>query len=239
MNDIVICSNCGQKNRVNNVPDGSRAICTKCWATLNISQQPTRKPQINKSKRKHETTALKAEFRLLIAVGIIVLWIIFFINSDKSSNKQNSYTSSLSNQPSQTQENVPAYPEVKMPNNGEMRVYTSKQRIAPLEIETAYGTNYFVKIVNSTNQHTALTIFVRGGNTVSIEVPLGTYEIKYAAGEKWYGETYLFGPKTAYSKADKLFAFKDDGYQVSGYMIKLFNVSNGNLSTSQINAAQF
>lgn len=83
------------------------------------------------------------------------------------------------------------------------------------------------------------TIYLRGGENASITVPLGTYEIKYAAGETWYGEEELFGKNTMYSKADELFTFSDTGYQITGYTITLYQVVNGNLQTVGIDPSEF
>ncbi len=47
-------------------------------------------------------------------------------------------------------------------------------------------------------------------NEIEIKVPLGSYIVKYAVGEKWYGEKYLFGPETRYNKADEKFVFEFD-----------------------------
>ena len=74
---------------------------------------------------------------------------------------------------------------------------------------------------------------------MEVEVPLGTYEVRYASGESWYGYEYLFGPGTSYSKADKTFTFKVVGNQISGFTITLYKVSHGNLHTSTISPTEF
>lgn len=84
-----------------------------------------------------------------------------------------------------------------------------------------------------------MTIFVRSGSTVKVEVPLGAYELRYASGETWYGYQYRFGQDTAYSKADKIFDFHHTGSQIHGYTVTLYKVPHGNLHTSTINANQF
>ena len=88
-----------------------------------------------------------------------------------------------------------------------------------------------------------MTIFVQAGAITETKAPLGNYEVRYAAGEKWYGDDHLFGPGTAYSKADQNFRFYEeptaDGYMINGCSITLYKVLNGNLSTSTINASQF
>ena len=78
-----------------------------------------------------------------------------------------------------------------------------------------------------------------GTSSLNIKVPTGLYEIKYATGHKWYGENYLFGPETNYSKADSVFNFTYDDYQYSGYTVELIMQQNGNLRTSGLNANQW
>ena len=129
--------------------------------------------------------------------------------------------------------------EQQLPASGSVNSYTSADRIAPFEIKAAQGNNYFVKLVNAYSEETVLTVFVRGGTTVNIDVPLGTYKVKYASGSTWYGENYLFGTYTSYSKTDKMFDFKIVGNQVSGFSMTLYTVANGNLHMSKIPKSDF
>lgn len=130
-------------------------------------------------------------------------------------------------------------PELPLPPNGEINIYTDGEGVAPFEIKSSYGNSYLVKLVNASTDQPVLTVFVRGGNTVNLDVPIGTYIVKYAAGEKWYGYTYFFGPTTSYSKADETFTFRYNGNQISGYTITLYKVQNGNLHTETISPNEF
>ena len=110
--------------------------------------------------------------------------------------------------------------------------------LAPLMVRTQNGANYYVKVSRPSGGD-VLSMYIRGGESFETHVPLGTYEIKYASGRVWYGTHHLFGPDTAYSKADTMFRFTSasDGY--SGYEIQLYRVLNGNLSTTEIPAKDF
>ena len=133
-----------------------------------------------------------------------------------------------------------SYLEAPIPSNGAIQAFSSESRVAPLKIETTQGANYLVKLVSIHSQKPVMTVFIRGGNTVTTKVPLGSYTIKYASGNsQWYGYKLLFGKKTQYSKADTTFTFENTGYQISGYTISLYRVSNGNLSTSSIDPSAF
>lgn len=126
----------------------------------------------------------------------------------------------------------------ELPRSGLYSYYGSSRRIAPLQIKTSAGCNYFVKAVPR-GKDAPVCIFVRGGTTVEVDVPLGDYTIKYACGDEWYGEDLLFGSKTSYSKADSTFSFRRTYDGVSGYTLTLYKVQYGNLHTSKIDASSF
>jgi hypothetical protein len=130
-------------------------------------------------------------------------------------------------------------PPVPPPYSGSMRRFAPGEDIAPFEIKTSAGGNYLVKLEDAYDGSDVMDIFVRGGDTVQVDVPLGTYVVKYASGDTWYGYDYLFGPDTSYSRAESTFAFSQQGYEVSGYTITLYRVVNGNLSTKTISQAEF
>lgn len=122
---------------------------------------------------------------------------------------------------------------------GEIRYVGPKPRVAPLEIKAPYGTSYYVKLVHAETGSTHMIGFVGGGSTLEVLMPLGEYEMKYAVGATWYGEQYLFGPNTAYARADAPFYFtkEHDGY--SGYTVELYMQPGGNLETQPILASAF
>lgn len=137
--------------------------------------------------------------------------------------------------------NEPALIEKPLPYSGTVKEYTSAPRVAPLEIKAAAGSHYLVKLVSVRDGSTAMTVFVRSSTTVKVQVPLGTFEIRYAAGSTWYGygNDELFGPETSCSKADSRFRFAEEEFQITGYSITLYKVRHGNLHTSKIDRSKF
>ncbi len=133
----------------------------------------------------------------------------------------------------------PSYPEQALPYSGAIRTWTTAERVAPFEIKAAQGSHYLVKLVDAYSDAPVMTVFVRSGTTVEVEVPLGTYEVRYASGNTWYGYEYLFGPETSYRKADKTFTFEVVGNQIRGFTITLYKVAHGNLHTSAIKPTDF
>lgn len=132
-----------------------------------------------------------------------------------------------------------AEPVVPFPQSGTIRVASNAEGVAPFEILSPAGENYYIKMVDAVTGDNKAVIFVRGGQPTEVMVPVGTYEIRYASGTTWYGESYLFGPDTAYTKTDEDFAFRrtPDGY--SGYTVTLYKVERGNLSTSPLRPEDF
>ena len=82
-------------------------------------------------------------------------------------------------------------------------------------------------------------MFIRGGERLETLLPLGSYELRYAAGKTWYGTEHLFGPDTAYSRADERLDFRESPTGYSGYTIELFLQIDGNLETKSIRPEDF
>ena len=76
---------------------------------------------------------------------------------------------------------------------------TGRSPVAPFEIIAQPGADYFIKLVEYSSSPNALgqgevAIFVQGGQRLEVEVPLGRYTMRYAAGETRRGEVARFGP---------------------------------------------
>jgi hypothetical protein len=110
---------------------------------------------------------------------------------------------------------------------------------APFDIRTPSGSNYFVKLWEPYSHRIVLTAYIEGGRTLSAEVPLGHFEMRYATGSHWYGASNLFGRETAYFKADKTFDFEIQGGEIRGYTVELIKQVGGNLRTRPISESDF
>lgn len=123
---------------------------------------------------------------------------------------------------------------------GIQHVYIGAERIAPFRVTTSAGpSHYFIKLVDAATGSPVMTIYVNGGTTYETNVPVGTYRIRYATGQTWYGVRHLFGPATAYSETVDSVTFSIRGNEVQGNDIELVPQLGGNLETKTINAAQF
>lgn len=123
-------------------------------------------------------------------------------------------------------------PMQELPASGVIEYYGTKERVAPFGIDTDQSTgNFYIKIVEPGMQEALLTAFVQAGDYVEFDVPLGDYELRYAVGQDWYGEEYLFGPNTSFYRADEIFDFTEDSEGYNGWTVELYEQIDGNMST--------
>lgn len=137
---------------------------------------------------------------------------------------------------------VPAPPlliALETPAHGTYRNDTGREAVAPFKITTSNGSNYYLKLVDANTGVTAVQIFVRGGYPLEVDVPLGSYRLKYAVGAIWYGTPDYFGPDTVFSEASSRFDFTLSGNYYSGNQVTLYKVQGGNLRTNKISKESF
>lgn len=109
-----------------------------------------------------------------------------------------------------------------------------------LTIRTSTGSNYYVQLVTANTTNAIQGIYVIGGKPVTVEVPIGVYEITYATGNVWYGKGDLFGPDTDFYKADHSFDYHlDQDGSIPYYEIELIQQVGGNMATHKIDPSQF
>lgn len=117
--------------------------------------------------------------------------------------------------------------------------YVFKHPKAPLEIRTPPGDDYFIRLVPLNSKTPVMEAYIRGGSSLKVDVPLGTYTLKYATGGTWHGPALLFGKDTAYSKADADLEFRETREGYSGYTVELIKQRHGNLHTSSLSPRDF
>ncbi len=95
--------------------------------------------------------------------------------------------------------------------------------IAPLTLKARNaGQHFFVELIGLPAKKEVLSLFLRSGDQLKVNLPLGTYELKYAAGETWYGPGWLFGNATTFSRLDTELAFEHTDSEISGYSVELY-----------------
>ncbi len=221
---LILCSGCGTKNRIASGVAG-QPKCGSCGKPLTV-------PGFSGGGG----GVLKKPLTWLV-IGGIVFGGYHLIQQDKKSGVR--YSNSGSTPTSiVAQAAEPTFNESPIQASHGVMQRSSRQGVAPLGVKTSRGSNYFVKLVDMSGR-TVMTMFIYGGRYFETEVPLGTYEMRYASGATWYGPKHLFGPKTSYAKADSRFDFRLNGNTYSGYTVELISQVGGNLSTSHISPANF
>jgi hypothetical protein len=109
-----------------------------------------------------------------------------------------------------------------------------------LKIKTkTENNNYYIKLIDLQNHQETLSAFIRSGNSLSVHVPFGVYNLKYAAGHNWYGSEYLFGSSTSYGKLPTLIILTEKENQIGGLNIELIPSQHGKLTTEIISEFDF
>ena len=210
--EVITCPACRTKNRVRrDLPPGT----FRCGACQTPLVHTTRRSLLSRVI----TAAPEVSLRFLrgataLTVFAIPAWVSYTAITNprpKTVTPSRSYSTPRPHLPPKPTPPPFLEPELPLPENGEVVQYTNSRAVAPFEIKSDYGTNYLVKLTTASGGEPIQTIFVRGGSTVEVEVPLGTFNIKYAAGQKWYGYKHLFGPSTGYSRATEPFTFAVPG----------------------------
>jgi hypothetical protein len=132
----------------------------------------------------------------------------------------------------------PVAPETSV-RHGVIRRAAGGNPIAPFSVKTRLGATYFLKLVRPSDNQEQIAGFIVGGQPFSTKVPLGTYELRYAAGQEWIDEQEYFGPQTTFYKADRLLTFSVEGDRVFGSEVELILQRGGNLRTSTIAKDKF
>lgn len=236
-----LCLTCGHENSVSLTGSTGCAVCG------NFLKKGTLYPASPSLERK-SYGGIVAWVGLAI-VGISVLSVVAERQRTTDSSAPYQYTGSYSDvrptsPPERRPYSPPTAPEPTLPPRqaiatGLIEYSGQGRRVAPLEIKVPYGIGHYVKLVNTRTGKSEVTAFIQGGDKLSLDMPLGAYELRYAMGTTWYGEEHLFGPTTGYARSAEHFYFTADADGYSGYTVELIKQLNGNLETDPISAADF
>jgi hypothetical protein len=101
---------------------------------------------------------------------------------------------------------------------GVLTVRGGGNRIAPLKITTPPGSERcYVKLIRggrSVSEY--MTLLISPGTTYESRVAVGSYWMKYATGQDWFGPQERFGPSTQYYEAKSDLTFSTDEDAVHG-----------------------
>ena len=234
--DVTLCPSCGQMNSLPRGGDLGEARCGKCDARL------FPKAAASPAPRRAPASAARSGFGLRHVVAIAMLGVVSVLGLLVMDEDRERLVEYLGLGGEQTVEPVlePLPPAVAI-RPGLVWNLTGRRAEAPLEIVTSPGANYFVKLVDRHTGRDALAAYVVGGRPLTLDVPLGSYHLRYAAGETWRGEPHYFGPGnlTRFSEASTRLDFEVQGHYVSGYTVELVLQAGGNMPTRNIDRGAF
>ena len=76
-----------------------------------------------------------------------------------------------------------------------------------LTVDNASSRDLFIRL-RTNNAMTVLEFYVRGGDTVTVNAPTGTYEYVCAVGTHWEDEDTLFGEETRFKKSKEYVTYR-------------------------------
>lgn len=68
-------------------------------------------------------------------------------------------------------------------------------------LDASTDCSYYIKFKDATTGALVATTYVRQGERTIFDLPFGSFDVYVAAGNTWFGETYLFGDNTMYFRS--------------------------------------
>lgn len=109
-----------------------------------------------------------------------------------------------------------AAPRPVVATPGVMRVRAGRTAAAPLHIRNNGEMDQLVKIFNVADQREEMLVYARASQGVDVKLPLGTYEVRFAAGRTWYGLQFLFGSQTRFARLEQQLTFRRKAGAIEG-----------------------
>ncbi len=140
--------------------------------------------------------------------------------------------------------------------NGKIIINPDYKQVCPFSVDVGTGQNYYIRLKyigeptftiekrtkkegSGTSYNSDIAFYVKSGQTVEIDVPIGEYKLYYACGETFYGPKLLFGDNTACYTSSETLEFYTDSEYYRGVSLTLYSVYNGNYSTQSIDDSSF
>jgi len=118
---------------------------------------------------------------------------------------------------------------------------TGRPPLAEFRVMSNPGSNYLIKLEDIRSPEMSVGIYVKGGQSLDVTVPSGTYRLLIASGETWRGRQHLFGPRglTVVSRARNLVELETHGMRATGGMLDLRGRLDGNFPTDRTSRHNF
>ena len=224
----------------------------KLKTILDRNSMEYRKQKEEKERKEKRKKMWKNLFILLIS-GAIIYWAV------KGSSTNNNSTNATNITNSGTKTNTPmatATPKPMFVYNGKMFITPEYECVSPFTVIADSNTDYYIYLkyqwapTNTTEKRSIkskatypyesdIAFYLKAGQTVSIDVPIGVYKLYYATGSTFFDTKLLFGSSTRCFDSDDLLKFYADSEYYQGHTITLKPVSYGNFDTDPINKSEF
>jgi hypothetical protein len=116
-----------------------------------------------------------------------------------------------------------------------VRTHAVIDRVIDFEIRTSQGRDYLVRLYDFATDRLIRSVFVEGGRTQHVKVPLGRFRLRYGSGIEWFDYYEFFGEDTIYKKMETILNF-EHGYQ---YWVQLYVSRDGNVRSTPISKPEF
>jgi len=120
-----------------------------------------------------------------------------------------------------------------LPTTGTIGTRSGEDTCSTLTVHASGTKNCVVKLKDDSG-HVVISFFVRAGASCTVNVPGKRLHAYFAEGTAWYGWKDYFGEDTVYSMDEDELDFCEYNYEY-----KLYMVSNGNLTLSDIDPEDF
>ncbi|MBL6752036.1 MAG: DnaJ domain-containing protein [Nevskia sp.] len=114
----------------------------------------------------------------------------------------------------------------------------SRNPAVALSISAPAPGSYYVKLLY-TDEAPLGTLYLRGGETLRVYVPVGIYRVRYAYGDSWLGTDRLFGDDTFYAELRDNYDFFVDQGRPSSHDIVIYGRLAGSSQERVLTAAQW
>lgn len=91
----------------------------------------------------------------------------------------------------------------------------------PLVVRTMPGQDYVVFLSPAEGGDPVMAGYIHGGQLFRLLVPPGLWDVRFAHGRDWQGETALFGPQTEWTRMQQPMRFNASVARRQGHVIRL------------------
>ena len=235
---LLPCPKCGQTLRIPSLESTLVVTCPACRHRFNLEVDRPKEPKV----RKHNGLLFFLfTFVAIVATYSVHDWILSRQVRDTpyippAALRQPNVEFS---QPTQQSAKVPELKSIEPPPNGMIFILPQIGECPFEVVAPPDGVHRLVKVEDWTTREIAAMFFIRSGDRVSVKVPTGSYRIKVAYGQNWYGPNDGFGPNTSCLEFDTPVEFISVNGGFKGHSVSLQEQVNGNIRKRAIGRNAF